>query len=118
MNVSAAEFFSLDVNTTEAVTQALRRSIAVTIPEETELIEGEVGQISIVDGQSGERQGSIVLKTSDMEAKYDVGPKMIEMLNKEAVVVGDIISIDKLTGRVTKLGRSIAAQGDLNVLGQ
>lgn len=53
-----------------------------------------------------------------MEAKYDIGPKMIEMLNKESVVVGDIISIDKLTGRVTKLGRSLQAQGDLNVLGQ
>lgn len=51
----------------------------------------------------------MVLKTTDMEAKYDIGPKMIEMLNKESVVVGDIISIDKLTGRVTKIGRSLAA---------
>lgn len=42
-----------------------------------------------------------------MEAQFDVGPKMIEMMNKEAVVTGDIISIDKLSGRLTKLGRSM-----------
>lgn len=46
-NVSASEFFSLDMNPTEAITQAIRRSISVTIPEETELIEGEVAAISI-----------------------------------------------------------------------
>lgn len=46
-NVSASEFFSLDLNPTEAITQAIRRSISVTIPEETELIEGEVAAISI-----------------------------------------------------------------------
>lgn len=53
-----------------------------------------------------------------MEAKYDIGPKMIEMLNKESIIVGDIISIDKLTGRVTKLGRSMQNPNDLNILGQ
>lgn len=117
-NVSASEFFSLEVNTTEAITQAIRRSIAVTIPEETELIEGEVAQVSISESQQGEKQGKIVLKTTDMEAQYDIGPKMIEMLNKESVVVGDIISIDKLTGRITKLGRSMQTANDLNILGQ
>lgn len=40
--ISASEFFSLEVNQTEALTQAIRRSISVKIPEETELIEGEV----------------------------------------------------------------------------
>ncbi|CAL5984225.1 TBP-interacting_protein TIP49 [Hexamita inflata] len=117
VNVSAAEFFSLEINPTEAITQAIRRSISVTIPEETELIEGEVAHIAISESQQGEKSGKVVLKTTDMEAQYDIGPKMIEMLNKESIVVGDIISIDKLTGRLTKLGRSMQTAQDLQILG-
>ena len=52
-----------------------------------------------------------------MESIYDIGPKMIEMLNKEQVIAGDIISIDKLTGRVTKLGRSMQTAQELQILG-
>lgn len=52
-----------------------------------------------------------------MEAQYDIGPKMVEMLNKESITVGDIVSIDKLTGRLTKLGRSMKTAQDLQILG-
>ena len=44
-----------------------------------------------------------------MESSFDVGPKMIEMLNKESVAIGDVISIDKMTGRITKLGRVMSS---------
>lgn len=52
-----------------------------------------------------------------MEAQYDIGSKMVEMLNKESITVGDIVSIDKLTGRLTKLGRSMKTAQDLQILG-
>lgn len=116
-STSSSEFFSLSINQTEALTQALRRSIAVKIREETELIEGEVASIRTEDGPSGERTGQIVLKTKDMESSFDLGSKMVEQLNKEAVTVGDIISIDKITGRLTKVGRSFSTAQEYDALG-
>jgi DNA helicase TIP49 (TBP-interacting protein) len=45
--IAASEVFSLNMSKTEALTQALRRSIGVRIREETEIIEGEVVEIQI-----------------------------------------------------------------------
>jgi RuvB-like protein 2 len=45
--IAASEVFSLSMSKTEALTQALRRSIGVRIKEETEIIEGEVVEIQI-----------------------------------------------------------------------
>jgi RuvB-like protein 2 len=45
--IAASEVFSLSMSKTEALTQALRRSIGVRIKEETEVIEGEVVEVQI-----------------------------------------------------------------------
>lgn len=45
--LAASEIFSLEMNKTEALTQAFRRSIGVRINEETEIIEGEVVEVQI-----------------------------------------------------------------------
>jgi DNA helicase TIP49 (TBP-interacting protein) len=45
--IAASEVFSLALSKTEALTQALRKSIGVRIKEETEVIEGEVVEIQI-----------------------------------------------------------------------
>ena len=45
--IAASEVFSLSMSKTEALTQALRRSIGIRIKEETEIIEGEVVEIQI-----------------------------------------------------------------------
>ena len=45
--IAASEVFSLSMSKTEALTQALRRSIVVRIKEETEIIEGEVVEMQI-----------------------------------------------------------------------
>jgi RuvB-like protein 2 len=45
--ISASEVYSHEMSKTEALTQALRRSIGVTITEEVEFIEGEVVEIQI-----------------------------------------------------------------------
>jgi RuvB-like protein 2 len=53
--IAASEVFSLSMSKTEALTQALRRSIGVRIKEETELIEGEIVEIQIDRSLTGVR---------------------------------------------------------------
>lgn len=52
-----------------------------------------------------------------METVYDLGMKMIEALTKEKVLAGDVIAIDKTSGKVTKLGRSFAQSRDYDAMG-
>lgn len=52
-----------------------------------------------------------------METIYDLGTKMIDALAKEKVTAGDVISIDKTSGKVTKLGRSYARSRDYDAMG-
>ena len=37
-----------------------------------------------------------------METEYDLGSKMIESLNKEKIQAGDVITIDKASGKISK----------------
>ena len=53
--IAASEVFSLSLSKTEALMQALRRSIGVRIKEETEIIEGEVVEIQIDRSLTGVR---------------------------------------------------------------
>jgi len=53
--IAASEVFSLSMSKTEALTQAIRRSIGVRIREETEIIEGEVVEIQIDRSLTGVR---------------------------------------------------------------
>ncbi|GFQ81724.1 ruvB-like 2 [Trichonephila clavata] len=117
--ISGSEIFSLEMSKTEALTQAFRKSIGVRIQEETEIIEGEVVEIQIdrpVSG-TGNKVGKLTLKSTDMETTYDLGQKMIESLSKEKIQAGDIICIDKATGKITKLGRSFTRARDYDATG-
>ncbi|KNB45480.1 hypothetical protein JH06_5570 [Blastocystis sp. subtype 4] len=93
---------------TEALTQAFRKSIALKIKEESEIICGEVVEIKIERSLSGtgDKIGSITLKTTDMETVYELGTKMINAIAKEKISAGDVITIDKANGKITRLGRS------------
>jgi len=101
------------------LTQAFRRSIGVRIKEETEIIEGEVVEIQIERPATGPgtKTGKLTLKTTDMETIYDLGQKMIDSLTKEKVTSGDVISIDKATGKISRLGRSFTRAKDYEVTG-
>ena len=113
--IAGSEIFSLEMSKTEALTQAFRRSIGVRIMEETEIIEGEVVEVQVDEpgaGSGGEKVGRITLRTTEMETVYDLGAKMIEALSKEKVSAGDVITIDKASGRVSKLGRSFTRSRD------
>lgn len=117
--ISGSEVFSLEMGKTEALTQAFRKSIGIRIKEETEIIEGEVVEIQIdrPATSTGAKIGKLTLKTTEMETVYDLGTKMIEALTKEKVQAGDIITIDKASGRVSKLGRSFTRARDYDAMG-
>ena len=63
------------------------------------------------------KTGKLTIKTTDMETIYDLGTKMIDSLSKEKVLAGDVIAIDKTSGKVTKLGRSFARSRDYDAMG-
>lgn len=118
-SMAGSEIFSLEMGKTEALTQAFRKSIGVRIKEETEIIEGEVVEIQIDRPATGTgaKVGKLTLKTTEMETVYDLGQKMIESLTKEKAQAGDIITIDKATGKITKLGRSFTRARDYDAMG-
>lgn len=119
-SMAASEIFSMEMSKTEALTQAFRKAIGVRIKEETEVIEGEVVEIEIdrPAGQLGAaKTGKLTMKTNDMETVYDLGTKMIDALSKAKVNAGDVINIDKASGRITKLGRSFSRSRDYDAMG-
>lgn len=117
--LAGSEIFSLEMSKTEALTQAFRRSIGVRIREEAEIIEGEVVEIEIERPANGQAAtfGKMTLKTTEMETMYDLGQKMIETIQKESIQAGDIITIDKSSGKISLLGRSFARSRDYDAMG-
>merc|ERR1712185_228850 len=117
--LAGSEIFSLEMSKTEALTQAFRRSIGIRIREEAEIIEGEVVEIEIetpTDG-SAAKWGKMTLKSTEMETIYDLGSKMIETIQKENITAGDVITIDKSSGKISLLGRSFARSRDYDAMG-
>lgn len=58
-SIAASEIYSHEMSKTEALTQAIRRSIGVRIKEETDLIEGEVVEIQIDRPATGSVSSSV-----------------------------------------------------------
>jgi RuvB-like protein 2 len=86
--------------------------------EETEIIEGEVVEIQVDEpAAGGDKTGRLTLCTTEMETVYDLGAKMIEALQKEKVSAGDVITIDKASGKISKLGRSFTRSRDYDAMG-
>jgi RuvB-like protein 2 len=126
-SLSATEVFSLEVSKTEALTQAIRRSMGVRIVEEQEVMEGEVVEIQMDThaavsttgggtGSQNNKTGRLTLCTTDMETVYDLGTKMIERLTSERITAGDVIRIDKASGKISKLGRSVSRSRDYDAM--
>lgn len=118
---TASELMSpLTMSKTEALMQALRKSIGIRISETVEVIEGEVVEI-IFERSSSEDidvKGKLTLKTTDMETVYELGPRMIDSLGRERITSGDIIKIQKETGKITRLGRSLSRARDFDSTSQ
>jgi len=118
-SIAGSEIFSLEMSKTESLTQAFRRSIGVRIREEAEIIEGEVVDIEIERPEDGSvpKFGKLTLKTTEMETIYDLGTKMIETITKEKMSAGDVVTIDKSSGKISLLGRSFARSRDYDAMG-
>merc|ERR1711937_55649 len=117
--LAGSEIFSLEMSKTEALTQAFRKSIGIRIREEAEIIEGEVVEIEIERPANGQAAtfGKMTLKTTEMETMYDLGQKMIETIQKEEISAGDVITIDKSSGKISLLGKSFARSRDYDAMG-
>merc|ERR1719191_1552938 len=117
--LAGSEIFSLEMSKTECLTQAFRRSIGVRIREEAEIIEGEVVDIEIDKAADGSPAafGKMTLKTTEMETMYDLGTKMIECIQKDNIQAGDVITIDKSSGKISLLGRSFTRARDYDATG-
>ena len=100
--MAGSEIFSLEMSKTEALTQAFRRVVEIEIDKSV---------------TSNGKTGKIVLKTTDIETQYDLGQKMIEAIIKDKIVAGDVITIDKSSGRITKLGKSFARSSEFDAMG-
>ena len=61
--------------------------------------------------------GKLTLKTTEMETIYDLGTKMIETIQKEKITAGDVVTIDKSSGKISLLGRSFAHSRDYDAMG-
>ncbi|KAF1757327.1 hypothetical protein GCK72_013782 [Caenorhabditis remanei] len=119
VSIVASEIYSSEINKTEALTQAFRRALGLQIKEETEVLEGEVISLEIDRAASGlgPKVGKLTMRTTDMETIYDLGSKMVDACLKEKVVPGDVIQVDKASGRVTRLGRSFNRSHDYDAMG-
>uniref|UniRef100_A0A915AH86 RuvB-like helicase n=2 Tax=Ascarididae TaxID=6250 RepID=A0A915AH86_PARUN len=119
VSMSASEIFSVDMSKTEALMQAIRKAIGVRIKEENEVLEGEVVTVEIdrPAAGGGAKVGRLTMKTTDMETVYDLGTKMIETCIKQKIAAGDVVQIDKASGRITKIGRSFSRSHDYDAMG-
>ncbi|CAG0892361.1 unnamed protein product [Cyprideis torosa] len=86
---------------------------------ETEVIEGEVVEVQVDRPATGmgARIGKLHLRSTEMETTYDLGNKMIEAVMKEKIQAGDVVAIDKASGKISRLGRSFTRARDYDATG-
>ncbi|CAH8825451.1 unnamed protein product [Trichobilharzia szidati] len=87
--------------------------------KEAGIIKGKVVEVLLDRPEPGTsaKVDRLTLKTTEMEAVYDLGQKMIEPLTKEKVHADDVITVDKPSGKVTKLGLSFTKARDFDATG-
>ncbi|PBL00171.1 TIP49-domain-containing protein [Armillaria gallica] len=85
--IAASEVFSLLISKAEA----FRWSIGIRIKKATELVEIQTNR-----------------SLTGLSLSKTIYGKMIDVLSKEKVLAGDVITIDKTSGRITKFGRLFA----------
>lgn len=111
--------------------EAFRWSIGIRIKEETKLVGGgsrsltgvcttlsanNVLALTYVAFQAT-KISKLTIKTTDMETICDFGTRMIETLSKEKVLAGDVITIDKTSGKITDIGYSLARLRNYDAMG-
>ncbi|MEM4747814.1 MAG: RuvB-like helicase [Archaeoglobaceae archaeon] len=117
VHVSASEFYSAEMKKTEALIQAMRKAIGVRIKEQRIVLEGEVVgfDYNMVPNPYNPTQkipesATLTLATKDEKRTFSVGTRVALNFLYQGIEVGDVILIDKETGRVSKLGKSERAK--------
>eukprot|EP00866_Antonospora_locustae_P001515 jgi/Antlo1/1515/400 len=99
----------------ECLLQAARKNVVVEIKETYEIVEGEVVELVHEVGRI-----KLTLKTTDMESVFEIGEKMYAEMKGERVETGDVIRLNKSTGKFRKVGRSFFkashAYPDINIV--
>ena len=117
-----SEVYSSEVKKTEILMENFRRAIGLRIKETKEVWEGEVTELKTEEkedphGGYGKVVSSVIvtLKTSKGTKQLKLDPSIYENMQKEKVVVGDVIYIEASSGNVKRVGRSdvFASEYDL-----
>ncbi|MEM3927467.1 MAG: RuvB-like helicase [Archaeoglobaceae archaeon] len=113
VHVSASEFYSAEMKKTEALIQAMRKAIGVRIREQRIVLEGEVVGLdyNMVPNPYNPTQkipesATLTLATKDEKRSFSVGSRVAMYFLSQNVEIGDVIVVDKESGRVSKLGKS------------
>ncbi len=108
-----SEVYSSEVKKTEILMENFRRAIGLRIKETKEVWEGEVVELKTEEkedphGGYGKVVSSVIvtLKTSKGTKQLKLDPSIYENMQKEKVVVGDVIYIEASSGNVKRVGRS------------
>jgi len=113
VTLSGSEIYSSELKKTEVLTQAMRKSIGVRLKERRRVYEGEVTQLEVKTRkhpynpyQEVPDHVVIGLATKNDSRTFRAGAAIASHIISQGINVGDIITIDAETGRVTRIGRS------------
>lgn len=128
VQVSASEFYSSEMKKTEALIQTMRKAIGVRIRETRTVLEGEIIGLdyNMVPNPYNPTQkipesATLTLATKDEKRTFSVSSRLALQFLYNGIEVGDVVVIDKETGRISKIGKSEKAKkkydlGDYDVV--
>ena len=113
VDVSASQVYSSECKKTEQLTMLMRQAIGLKIREIKEVYEGQVMQYDVIEEEdplTGYTKTIsnvlLTLRTQKGSKQMKLDPSIYEQLQKERVVVGDVIYLEANSGIVKRVGRS------------
>ncbi|KAF7680994.1 RuvB-like protein 1 [Astathelohania contejeani] len=120
--LSGSEVYSNEVKKTEILEEALRRSILIRIREVKDVYEGEVVDLQIFEQEDplkgytkSVKEIVIALRSSKGSKKLKLSPTLYEAIEKERILVGDVVYIEAGSGIIKRLGRCESHMGDVDL---